>query len=195
MAKFTKIPSDTFKKLQINAGIILSDFDPAAATFEESEQIGATSGGISFSATPSFSDFGSDVDNCPKNTKELKRIDDIEVKATGTFVTVDTAVAKSLMAAADVDKSQQIKVTPRRELAQTDFSDIWIVGDYSDQNGETSGGFIAIHLLDALSTGGFQLKTADKAKGQMAFEYTAHYSILKQDTVPYEIYIKSGTAS
>lgn len=195
MAKFTKIPSDTFKKLQINAGIILSDFDPSAATFEASEQIGATSGGISFSATPSFSDFGSDVDNCPKNTKELKRIDDIEVKATGTFVTVDTAVAKSLMAAADIDKSQQIKVTPRRELAQTDFSDIWIVGDYSDQNGETSGGFIAIHLLDALSTGGFQLKTADKAKGQMAFEYTAHYSILKQDTVPYEIYIKSGTAS
>lgn len=194
MAKFTKIPSDTFKKLQINAGIILSDFDPTAATFEASEQIGATSGGILFSATPSFSDFGSDVDNCPKNTKELKRIDDIEVKATGTFVTVDTAVAKSLMAAADVDKNQQIKVTPRRELAQTDFSDIWIVGDYSDQNGET-GGFIAIHLLDALSTGGFQLRTADKAKGQMAFEYTAHYSILKQDTVPYEIYIKSGTAS
>ena len=28
----------------------------------------------------------------------------------------------------------------------------------------------------------------------MAFEYTAHYSISKQDVVPYELYIKAGTA-
>ena len=49
-------------------------------------------------------------------------------------------------------------------------------------------------MMNALSTGGFQLKTADKGKGQMAFEYTAHYSISKQDVVPYELYIKAGTA-
>ena len=65
---------------------------------------------------------------------------------------------------------------------------------YSDKNGTTNGGFIAIRLMNALSTGGFQLKTADKNKGQMAFEYTAHYSMSKQDVVPYEVYIKAGTA-
>ena len=68
------------------------------------------------------------------------------------------------------------------------------MGDYSDKNGETNGGFIAIKLLNALSTGGFQLKTADKAKGQFAFEFTGHYSMSAQDTVPFEIYIKAGTA-
>lgn len=194
MAKFTKIPADTFKQLQINAGVILKDFTPASGTFEAEDQIGATTGGISFTATPTFSDYGDDVDNCPKNTKELKRLDDIEVKATGTFVTVTTASAKALMAAADIDGSDTTKVVPRRDLADSDFADLWIVGDYSDKNGASNGGFIAIHMLNALSTGGFQLKTSDKAKGQFAFEYTAHYSIAAQDVVPYELYIKAGTA-
>lgn len=194
MAKFTKIPADTFKQLQINAGVILSDFTPATGAFDAESQIGATTGGISFAATPTFSDFGDDVDNCPKNTKELKRLDDVEVKVSGTYVTVTTASAKALMAAADIDKTDTTKVVPRRDLADTDFSDIWLVGDYSDKNGATNGGYIAIHLINALSTGGFQLKTADKSKGQMAFEYTAHYSISQQDVVPYELYIKAGTA-
>lgn len=194
MAKFTKIPADTFKQLQINAGVILKGFTPASGTFEAADQIGATTGGISFTATPTFSDYGDDVDNCPKNTKELKRLDDIEVKATGTFVTVTTASAKALMAAADIDDSDTTKVVPRRALADSDFADLWIVGDYSDKNGASNGGFIAIHMLNALSTGGFQLKTSDKAKGQFAFEYTAHYSIASQDVVPYELYIKAGTA-
>ena len=194
MAKFTQIPTNTFQELQINAGIICTEFTPATGEIGESGQIGATTGGINFTATPSFTDFGDDVDNCPKNTKELKRLDDVEVKASGTFVTCNTAVAKMLMAAADIGASDTTKITPRRDLAQSDFDDIWIVGDYSDKNGATNGGYIAIKLLNALSTGGFQLKTADRAKGQMAFEFTAHYSITAQTVVPYEVYIKAGTA-
>ena len=194
MAKFTQIPTNTFQQLQINAGIICTDFTPATGEIGESGQIGATTNGISFSAVSRFTDFGDDVDNCPKNTKELKRLDDIEVKVSGTFVTCNTAVVKMLMAAADIGTTDATKVTPRRDLAQSDFSDIWIVGDYSDQNGANNGGYIAIKLLNALSTGGFQLKTADRAKGQMAFEFTAHYSISAQTVVPYEVYIKAGTA-
>lgn len=194
MAKFTKIPADTFKQLQINAGVILSDFTPATGAFEPENQLGATTGGITFTATPTFSDYGEDVDNCPKNTLELKRLDDVDVKCSGTFVTVTTTSAKSLVAAADIDGTDTTKVVPRRDLSSADFSDIWIVGDYSDKNGANNGGFIAIRMMNALSTGGFQLKTADKGKGQMAFEYTAHYSISKQDVVPYELYIKAGTA-
>jgi len=131
--------------------------------------------------------------NCPKNMKELKRLESWEVKMSGTFVNADTKIAKSLCGAADVGTSEG-KVTPRNNLSDADFADIWLVGDYSDKNGDKNGGFIAIHLMNALSTGGFQLKTSDKAKGQFAFEYTAHYSMSEQDTVPFEIYIKAGTA-
>ena len=192
--KFTKIPSDTFQKLQINAGILTTDFTPATGTIGEAGQIGATTGVVNFTATPTYSDFGEDIDNCPKNMKELKKLDSWEAKMSGTFVNADTAIAKRLCGAADIGTSDTTKVTPRNDLKDADFADIWLVGDYSDKNGETNGGFIAIKLLNALSTGGFQLKTADKAKGQFAFEFTGHYSMSAQDTVPFEIYIKAGTA-
>lgn len=192
--KYTKIPSDTFKKLQLNAAIIAKSFAPETGTLEADSQIGATTGGISFNAAPAYSDFGEDIDNCPKNMKELKKLDSWEVTASGTFVTVDTTTAKSLIGAADIGTTDTTKVTPRNDVLDADFSDIWIVGDYSDKNGDTKGGFIAIHLMNALSTGGFQLQTSDKAKGQFAFTYTAHYSMAAQDTVPFEVYIKTGEA-
>ena len=192
--KFTKIPSDTFQKLQINAGILTTDFTPATGTIGEAGQIGATTGGVNFTATPTYSDFGEDIDNCPKNMKELKKLDSWEAKMTGTFVNADTAIAKLLCGAADIGSPDTTKVTPRNYLKDADFDDIWLVGDYSDKNGETNGGFIAIKLINALSTGGFQLQTSDKAKGQFAFEFTGHYSMSAQDTVPFEIYIKAGTA-
>lgn len=192
--KFTKIPSDAFQKLQINAGILTTDFTPATGTIDEAGQIGATTGGVNFTATPTYSDMGADIDNCPKNMKELKTLDSWEAKMAGTFVNADTAIAKRLCGAADIGTTDTTKVTPRNDLKDEDFDDIWLVGDYSDKNGETNGGFIAIHMLNALSTGGFQLKTADKSKGQFAFEFTGHYSMSAQDTVPFEIYIKAGTA-
>ena len=192
--KFTKIPSDTFQKLQINAGILTTDFTPATGTIGEAGQIGATTGGVNFTATPTYSDFGEDIDNCPKNMKELKKLESWEATISGTFVNADTAIAKMLVGAADIGTSDTTKITPRNDVLDSDFETIWLVGDYSDKNGETNGGFIAIKLINALSTGGFQIQTADKAKGQFAFTFTGHYSMDAQDTPPFEIYIKAGTA-
>ena len=191
MAKYTKIPTTTFQQIQINAGVLLSEFTPATPTVADAKILGATTGGVNFTATPSFLDYGEDIDNCPKNTKQLKRLDDWEVKLTGNFVTMSADLANRLAAAADLSGE---KITPRRDLDLDDFSDIWLVGDYSDKNGPTNGGYIAIHMMDTLSTGGFQLQTADKAKGQFAFEFTAHFSMDAQDTVPFEIYVHAGTA-
>ena len=192
--KFTQIPTNTFKELQLNAGILASTFTPATGTVEADAILGATSGGISFAATPSYTDLGDDIDNCPKNMMELKKLDSWEAKMSGTFLTVNTTQAKSLLAAADIGSSDTTKVTPRNDVAVADFDDIWWIGDYSDKNGATNGGYIAIHMMNALSTGGFQIQSGDKAKGQFAFEYTAHYSMDAADTVPFEIYIKAGTA-
>ena len=191
--KYTQIPANTFKELQLNAGILTSNFAPTTGTVESNAILGATSGGISFTATPTYTDLGDDIDNCPKNMMELKKLESWEVKMSGTFLTVNTTQAKSLIATADIGNPDTTKVTPRNDVALTDFEDIWWIGDYSDKNGATNGGYIAIHMMNALSTGGFQLQSGDKAKGQFAFEYTAHYSMDAPDTVPYEIYIKTGT--
>lgn len=188
--KFTQIPADTFKQIVLNAGILLKSFTPNTGTFSASDIVGATTGGITFEATPTFSDFGEDIDNCPKNTMELKKLDSWEVKMSGTYVTLTAEIAKSVISAADIS---DIKITPRNDIDLSDFSDLWFVADYSNLNGETNGGFCAIHLLNALSTSGLKIQSSDKAKGQFAFEYTAHYSISKPDIVPFEVYIKAGT--
>lgn len=192
--KFTKIPDSTFQNIQLNAGVLLSSFTPGTAAINLEDIIGATTGGFAFSDTPTFTDFGEDIDNCPRNMMELKKLDIHEVTASGTFVTVSPALAKMLIGTADIDDSDQTKVTPRNDVLLTDFTDLWWVGDYSEYNGETNGGFVAIHMMNVLSTGGFQLQSANRGKGQFAFTFTAHYSMEAQDTVPYEVYIKAGTA-
>lgn len=196
MAKYTKIATDTFKKLQLNAGILCTSFTPTTAEVDDANILAATSGGVNFTATPSFTDFGEDIDNCPKNSMELKRLDSWEVKISGTAVTVDTKTAKSFIGLADISAT---KVTPRNDLKVADFADLWWVGDYSDINidggSSAKAGFIAIHMLNALSTGGFQLQTADKEKGTFSFEYTAHYSMAAQDTVPFEVYVSPATSA
>lgn len=198
MAKFAQIPTDTFKKLQLGAGILTTEFDPATGKLTASSIIGATSGGVSFEATPSFTDFGEDIDNCPKNMKELKVLDAWEAKMSGSFVTMDTKVAVSVLGTAAVASNDQTKVVPRNSVDARDFKDIWWVGDYSDINedGASAGkaGFIAIKLINALSTGGFKIQSGDKAKGTFEFEYTGHYSLEHIDTVPFELYIKAGSA-
>ena len=190
--KFTQIPTTTFEQIQLNAGILCSDFAPATGTVDG--LIGATTGGINFTDTPEYVDFGEDIDNCPKNTLELKKIDSREVKISGTFVTVSATMAKLLMGSADADGNDATHLIPRDNLETTDFDDVWWVGDYSDKNGATNGGYVAVHLKNALNTAGFQIQSTDKAKGQFAFEFTGHYSIEDIDDVPYEVYIKAGTA-
>lgn len=192
--KFTQIPENAFKELVLNAGILLENFEPETGKVENKDIIGATTGGLSFTATPTFNDFGEDIDNCPKNMLELKKLDTWEVKLSGTFVTVSTTNAKSMIAAADVDKSDTTKITPRNDITAADFKTVWLVADYSDQNGNTNGGYVAIKMLNGLSTGGFSFKTTDKGKGNFAFEYTGHYSMSAQSTPPFEVYVKAGTA-
>ena len=190
--KFTKIPSDTFKQIQLNAGVIASDFTPATGELTVSNIIGATTGGTSFEATPTYTDFGEDIDNCPVNMKELKQLESWEVIMSGTFVTITTASAKRMIGLADIDSSDPTHVVPRNDVLDTDFQDLWWIGDYSDDNTDENGGFIAIHLLNSLSTGGFKLQSDNKTKGNFEFEFTGHYSMEDQDKVPFEIYIKAG---
>ena len=70
--RYTQIPTNTFSALQLNAGIVLADFDVTDGSFEDTDLLGATSGGVNVTATPEFSDFGEDVDNCPKNDEYSK---------------------------------------------------------------------------------------------------------------------------
>ena len=188
--KFTQIPTGTFEQLQMNAGILVKTFTPNTGTI--GDLLGATTGGVSFADSVSYTDFGEDIDNCPKNTLELKQIESREVTMSGTFVTVTAEMAKKLAGAADISGT---KITPRDVLTSADFEDVWWIGDYSDVNTGANAGYLAIRLMNTLNTGGFQITSTDKGKGQFAFTFMGHYSINAQDVVPYEIYVKAGVVT
>ena len=191
--KYTQIPVNTFKEIQLNAGILVDAFNPATGVI--GNLIGATTGGINFTDTMNTKDFGEDIDNCPKNTKELKKLESHDVKMSGTFVTVTPSMARKLAGAADIDSHDSTHIVPRNDILAADFQTIWWIGDYSDENTGENAGFVAVKMINALSTGGFQIQSTDKGKGQFAFEFTGHYSMSAQSTVPYEIYVRAGESS
>lgn len=180
MGLFTVIPQDTFDGLQLDAGVLLKKFDPAKVAAPADEDIiCATTGGINISCVPTYSDLGEDVDNCPVNTKELKHLDGWGCKMSFTALGTSPENIKLALGAATASTT---KVTPNRDLKQADFSSIWWAGDRAD------GGVVAACLKNALSTGGFTLKTTKNGKGQVSVELTGHVSIEAQDTMPMEFY-------
>lgn len=190
--KYTQIPADTFQHLVLNAGILVDEFTPADGTI--GNLLGATTGGITFNANPTYSDWGDDIDNCPNNTMELKRIDGFDPVMSGTFLTVTGSSLESLVGSATKTSTSGVdKVVPNNELSTTDFKEVWWIGDYSDKNTGATAGFMAIHLLNALNQTSLQITTTKNGKGQLAFEYHGHYSLNAQDTVPFEVYLKAGT--
>lgn len=182
MGKFTIIPQDTFNALQLDAGVLLKRFNPANPVAPlDSDIICATTGGINPSCVPTYSDLGSDVDNVPVNMKELKKLDSWECKISTTSLGTSPELIKLALGCADID-AQTSAIVPRKDLAQTDFSDIWWVGDKAD------GGLVAVQLKNALSTGGFSLQTTKNGKGQISLELTGHVSINAQSVVPMVFY-------
>ena len=190
MGMFTVIPQSTFEEMQLDAGVLLNTFNPASpAAPADSAIICATTGGISASCVPTYSDLGEDVDNCPINTKELKHLDSWECTLGFTSLGVSPEQIKMALGAADIDGTDTTKIVPRRDLEQTDFADVWWVGDRAD------GGFVAIQLKNALSTDGFALTTTKAGKGQVAVTLTGHVSISAQDVVPMVFYSAEPTGA
>lgn len=182
MGKFTVIPQDTFEEMQLDAGVLLKTFNPAAVVAPKDEDIiCATTGGINTTCVPTYSDLGEDVDNCPANMKELKHLDSWECKMSFTSLGTSKENIRLALGAADI-ATDTGAITPRRSLKQTDFSDIWWVGDRAD------GGCVAVQLKNALSTSGFSLQTTKSGKGQVSVELTGHVSIEDQDTMPMVFY-------
>lgn len=186
MGKFTVIPQDTFTGLQLDAGVLLKKFTPTTPAAPADEDIiCATTGGINATCVPTYSDLGEDVDNCPTNMKELKHLDSWECKMSFTSLGLSANAIRLALGAADIgdtSASKQDTITPRRDLKQTDFTDLWWVGDRAD------GGCVAIQIKNALSTGGFSLQTTKNGKGQLSVELTGHVSIDAQDTMPMVFY-------
>ena len=186
MGRFSKLPMESFDEFQIDAGVLLKSFDPESPELVDSDIICATTGGINPTCVPTYSDMGEDVDNCPVGMMELMNLDGWETTLGFTALNTTPEVIRMALGAADIGSSNG-KITPRRNLKDTDFADIWWVGDRTD------GGLVAIRLINALSTSGFSLQTTKNGKGQIAVTLAGHVSVQEQDVVPMEFYVQEGT--
>ena len=181
--KFNVIPQDTFDALQVEAGVLLRNFDPDnPAAPAPADVITATTGGIKPSCIPTLTDFFEDVDNAPTNTKEGKRVTGWDCKLETTAIGTSPEVIRLALGIADIDPNNSAHVIPRADIEQSDFRDLWFVGD------KANGGCVAIKLSNALSTGGFSLQTSKAGKGQIALSITGHVSINDQKKVPMEFW-------
>ena len=186
MGMFTVIPENTFNALQLDAGVLLKTFNPVSPSAPADENlITATTGGITVACVPTYADLGEDVDNCPNNLKEFKILTGWDCKLTTTGIGTSPELIRLALGCADVDNNT---ITPRADISQGDFSDLWWVGDKAD------GGMVAVKITNALSTGGFSLKTTKGGKGQTSIELTGHVSINNQKVVPMTFYSTNGTA-
>ena len=187
MGVFNQVTSDELDHIQINAGMLLNSFDPdSPAAPTAANIISATTGGITASCIPQFEDFGEDIDNCPNNTREMKRITgyDCTLATTLLDMTEDTfklSVGAAIKNAATAEHPASVE--PRAQVAVQDFQDIWFVSE------KVNSKIIAIQLENALSTGGFVYKTQKNGKGQLTVTWTGHIAISNPDSIPMKFYI------
>ena len=186
MGKFSKVSQTAFDEFQTDAGVLLKTFNPESPELVDENIICATTGGINPICVATYSDYFEDVDNAPNNTKEGKHLDGWDCSLGFTALSATPQVIRMALGAADIEETNG-KITPRRNLKDTDFADVWWVGDRSD------GGLVAIRLINALSTGGFSLQTTKNGKGQIHVTLSGHVSIKAQDVVPMEFYVMEGT--
>lgn len=78
-------------------------------------------------------------------------------------------------------------------IDSSQFMDVWWVGEFSGTPEPTitsraSNQILAIHMYDALSSGGLQLKTKDKELATIPFEFKSYYTE-ETERPPFAVYI------
>lgn len=183
MLKFAKIPQDTFETMQVEAGVLLSDFDPDAAeaddAFSDEDILCATTGDIRISVKPNIKDMGEEINNCPEGMAELMKITSVIAQISFTTPKLSAKMIALGLGSADVTGK---KIT-LRGIQKEDFKPMWWVGDLGND-----GGFVAARLFHAFSREGLEITAAKNTSGKMTITLQGHVSINKQDEMPIEFY-------
>ena len=184
MSRFTVVSEDVIETLQLDAGVLLSRFDPANPVKPESADIIATtSGGIKPTCKPAYSNLLDDVDNLMPNSIEGKHLDGWDCSLGFTSLKFNAENTRWSLGAADVTSGTGYrKITPRRNLSRSDFADVWWVGD------KANGGAFAVCLKNALSTDGLNVQTTNTISEKNGRQNQRRCGILKQGDKNEEIY-------
>ena len=179
----TPLRAETYKSLQLNAGVILVNLDLSSYTDAESLKtalasliadgstlLGATRGGGSFVITRDTRTV--DVDGARANFVGGTIVDGGDVYLSTTLLEQTPEHIKYVIGNADIDDDapNHVKVTIRLAIDDSDYLQniVWI--------GDTSEGVMAIELSNALNTADVNFTFADKNEGTVTAEFHAHQS-------------------
>jgi hypothetical protein len=190
MGKYSRVNANEIPSVIYGAGIVLKDLDTINWTYSNSDILFMTSGGIQFSSNKEYIDLGANIDNCPKNTMQLKKVrpQSGTTQLSCTAINASAEAIRRQIGTADYDSTTH-KITPRNDIITTDFQDLWFCVDTA------GGGGIIFHLSNSLSTGGYSLQTRDNDNGSASVTLTAHYDINNLVVEPFEVYIEESSGS
>lgn len=191
----TACRTETFQKLQLNAGAFLVDFDYstytdattlrvalATALADNTKVLGATRGGGTFVANSEIRE--PDVDGKRYRFKGGAFVDSVDAQLTGTLVEIrPNTFAKILATGETTTSGSKTTVKMHTAIEDTDYIEslVW-VGDMSD------GGLVLIALKNALNSNGMTLTFSDKGEGTIPFEFHAYQdSVEDYDYAPFEV--------
>lgn len=187
---FTGFNANTAKKLLLDAGAFVRDFEPATDTWDtikDTKVIGATQGGGSFSAVPTLRRI--EIDGVKGAAKGLEALDEWVVTITANVKEVSAATLALALASSKTTPTEDApagynKITANNEIALTDYlTNITWIGKLSGSDKP-----VIIVVKNALCTNGLSLTMADKAEGMIALTFTGHYDPADLDFPPFEIY-------
>lgn len=191
----TPCRTETFQKLQLNAGAFLIDFNYseyvdsttlrtalATALQDNTKVLGATRGGGTFVATNEIRE--PEVDGMRYSFKGGAFVDSVDAQLTGTLVEIrPETFAKVLATGESTTTGKKTVVKMHTAIRETDYIDklVW-VGDMSD------GGLVLIALKNALNHNGMTLTFTDKGEGTIPFEFHAYQDTVEDyDYAPFEV--------
>lgn len=184
----------TPQSLLLDAGAFFKNYTVGTDTFESAvtggKLLGATKGGGSFSAVPSFRPI--EIDGVRGAVKDLQVLEAWEVKIGAKLVELSAEALVASLAVADKvvgssgtpDLSSYEIISGRNYVETTDYIDniTWV--------GTLSGSQlpVIIQVYNALNTGGLELSFEDKGEGVVETEFVGHYELTAPDDVPFKIY-------
>ena len=190
------IRTETFKRLQLNAGIFIKNLDYssisdaaalktaiAAAIADGTKILGATRGGGSFVATRELRT--PEVDGMRYPFKGSDFVDSVDAYLSTTLLEIVPGTIKDLLGTATATtsgKKTTIKMHTAINTASDYIASLTWIGDLAD------GQLIAITLKNAFNTADFSLTFTDKGEGTLAAECHARQENVRDyDEAPFEI--------
>lgn len=182
----TPIRTETAQNIALNMFVLSTGYTFGSGPTGE---LGATTGGGTFTATPEFRVPG--LNGLRKNTKGFMVIDewDVSLKCSA----VELTEAGLLLAAgygSAATSANVTTITPAQGLVpDSEYADLWVSGNTSD------GKIFAICIKNALNNNGVQLSFADKDTGKYDIDVRGNYTAATLDTPPFIIYLDKSVAT